>query len=173
MFDFELTEAGDLAYEEMELDGSFHLAFVLSKHKAQRISFLSIPRSTSTRKTGGQHISFKYSDEFAKYHIKPRILDDEKELQQALLFKFRTELGELNDPDVGSEFYKHIHDIIAGDKDLKKIREAAEEVASEYYPDAIVKVSYEIAKRAGNFAFQSVIVRLADEDDKLISEFMF
>lgn len=173
MFDFSLTESGDLDIESKTSFAPFHVRFTAAKYKAQHVSFLCMPKPIIRAKKKGQHITFRYTKplEEAQYIDIP--VQDNAELFQAMNIEFRTELGDVLDETVGSDFYKHIHQVIKSEGDLEKLQAVASVIVKKYFPNATTELSYEIHEDAGNFKYQSIVCRIYDESEKLIGAYIF
>ena len=173
MFDFTLTEAGDLEYENKAPFAPMHVTFTVAEYPSQHISFLSVPKPIIRPKKNGQHITFRFMPKIQESQLKDVPVQDTAEIVQAMNIEFRTELGDTLNEEIGSNFYRHIHDVVKGEEDMEKIRLAAQNIVNKYFKDAEVDASYEIHEDAGNFAFQAVVIRIYDSDEALIASYIF
>lgn len=174
MIDLELTDTGDIAWSSVSSDGRFRLRFTLAEHKGQHIHFLCMPsgKMRNLRKKEGQHIRFRFAETGEEYKIQSGLVKENQEKLQAMFIALKTELGDVNDEYVGSDFYKVRHNIIANTNDLDEIRSSAAEVVRQFFPNGTLEAEYAICPEAKNFKYQSVRFTLRDEDNKVITSFI-
>ena len=166
MFDFRLTKTGDLDCINDQPLSKFHLTFSLSKYKAQRINFVSIPNVVPPKKKGAQKIIFRTMQPMDPYKIKELNARDFEEAIQAIMIALRTELSDTIDYDIGSRLYQKRHSIFTGQEDeLKDIGLIVSSVVGSILPDASAKVEYGEHKDAGYFKFQCLIITIRYEDE--------
>lgn len=173
MFDIKLTDTGDLDLENMSFKDPFRLTFCLAEYKSQRVTFLSAPYNVPLKKNDGQKISFSFISNLDDELKQDKPVEDNEELIQAMRIAFRTEQGDILDDTVGTDFYHNFHSMIRSDADLEKIADEAAIIVADYFPDAETRISYKIAPEAENFKFQAVTITVVDENNKVLTKFVF
>ena len=174
MLDLEMTDNGDLAWSSVSSSGDFHLRFALADYKTQHIHFLCRPTSRLQNKhRKGQRIRFCFAELGEEFKVQTGLVQNEDEQLQALYIALRTELGDVNDDTVGSDFYKEAHHIIAGESDLSAIRDKAAVVVTQFFPEASLEADYVICPEGENFKFQSVKFPIKNKRDEIIASFVF
>ena len=174
MLDLEMTDNGDLAWSSVSSSGAFHLRFALADYKTQHIHFLCRPTSCLQNKhRKGQHIRFCFAEPGEEFKVQTGLVQNEDERLQALYIALRTELGDVNDDTVGSDFYKEAHHIIADANDLSAIRDKAAEVVERFFPGSVLEAEYSICPEAKNFKYQSVKFIIKDKNNEVVASFVF
>src|SRR5574344_960007 len=117
VFDFKLTDSGDLD-ESMALPISkFNLGFHLTNYALQRINFfITVRPGDNNIKTHQQRLSFKFTVP-EDYQYKQKNIEDTDEIIQAIRIALKTEIGDTYDYDIGSTLYQTKHTIYKSDED--------------------------------------------------------
>lgn len=175
MIDLEMTENGDINWSSEPSISTFRLRFALSDYKTQHIHFLCMPtsRRQNVPPKKGQHIQFRYVEHGDELKLQTGLVQEQKETLQSLYIALRTELGDVNDDTVGSDFYKVSHKIITESNDLTYIRDRAGEVVQKFFPGTLLEAEYVICPEAGNFKYQSVKFTIKDKNNEVIASFVF
>ena len=175
MIDLEMTDNGDIAWSSVPSAGTFHLRFALAEYKTQHIHFFCMPTSKMQKLTPkkGQRIRFCFVEPGEEFKVQSGLVQEQRENLQSLYIALRTELGDVNDSSVGSDFYKMSHAIIANTSDLSEIRDKADAVVQQFFPGTILEAAYIICPEAGNFKYQSVKFTIKDKDNEVITSFVF
>ena len=168
MFDFKLTQRGDISLVNNETISSFKLSFSLSKYKGQRISFL-MPQFDKIPKSYPQSVSF-YIQEKPERIMSELNLKDSKEKMQAARIELKTERKNIYNYDAGSTFFSLNHTIYKKEESLVPIREKIQEIMSKYFPNCTVKVNFKTVPE-GYFWCQTLFAAVYDSEDKLIDSF--
>lgn len=168
MFDFKLTERGDLDVEfGNELDAPQKVSFNVGAYEAQRIKFTVTPLKVPKKKSAEQRVSFRFV-EMTPTSFQESCLQDEDELAQSLMLALRTESGDVYNSDVGSKLYRLRHKTITSKKDLKKIADAASVIVDEILPGATARVIDTEYPEAGFFRYESLLLEISYGGKKLI-----
>ena len=171
MIDLELSEKGDIVCDVEQNVSQFKLSFMLSEYKGQVVQFLSIPKKIP--QNNGYEISFKYINPKTSSDLQSKRVENTDEIIQALNVALRTELGDVHDESIGSEIYKNIHNTISSNADTEKLCTIISNVVNDYFTNVSVTVTFKDDTRAGNFRYQTIVVRIEDSKGKLITEFVF
>lgn len=166
MFDFKLTEKGDLAEEAIDQFPVQKITFSVSEHDVQRISFIVTPLVVKNAPQGEQEISFRFTNQNYADFTESSV-QDEDELNQALLLALKTEANDTYDSDVGTGFYKLKHTMIKSDSDIVKLKDRASEIVRSMLPDATVEIVTKEYPDAGYFRYATCVVVIYDDDVKI------
>ncbi len=171
-----MTESGDISLSAEHNTAEFRLRFALADYSTQHIHFLCMPtsRRQSVPRKKGQHIQFRYVEHGEELKMQSGLVQEQKETLQSLYIALRTELGDVNDDSVGSDFYKVKHNIITENSDLVAIRDKAGEVVQRFFPGTTLEAEYVICPEGGNFQYQSIKFTIKGKDNGvIIASFVF
>lgn len=169
MFDLKLTGTGDIDCFMSTPLAKCRVTFGISLYGGQRIHFLTLPRQINTKKKTEQRVTFKYiADE--PFLLKSSNLDNIEECIQAIRLQFMTELQDVTDNIIGTEFYKTRHTVIKDSTGLDRIKTMATEIVTTILPEATVEVGFEAS--TGYFYCQSICIAVF-LGDTLITKFIF
>lgn len=156
MWDFKITDSGDLAFSGDILTETICVRFVTAKYPSFLLSFRT-GESTENKKLEGFVVSFDtnkkpvLSDKFAS-------ATESAEIAQAIRFRTRTELGELdNNPSIGSTLLLHKHKKVDTEKTIAQIESIVSDIVSSVTTKEFsVKAVQE--NGTGNFYCQNITV---------------
>ena len=167
MFDFKLTERGDLMLvESSAIDTKVKIDFMLSKSQPVRIDFYLDNFIEQDAK--GAKLQFEINGKNEKYHC--RTIEGTAAVQQACILRLKTELGDMkNNESIGStlESIRHqpIHDTLV----QNNINTIAKQAISDILPNAKITVAPHIEK--GNNRYEQMARISVYDEDLIVAEY--
>ncbi len=167
MFDFQLTQRGDILLISNETVSSFKLSFNISKYSGQKISFLTVMQDKPKPKHQ-QSVSF-YFQEPPKRIMSDLNIRDDKEKMQAARIELKTELKNVYNYEAGSEFYALNHTIYKNKNSLEPLQDAIKEIMDKYFPNCTIKLEFKAGD--GFFWCQTIMASVYDSNNKFLDRF--
>lgn len=166
MFDFKLTESGDLDDEEDLYYPNQKISFSVSKADVQRVKFIVTPLVAKARKCGEQNISFEFTERRPSGFAGAKV-QDEDEAVQALLLALKTEKNDTYMQDAGTELYKLRHRMVATEQGFKRLQNDVERIVKEILPDAKVVLISKDYPASAYFRYETYIIEIYDGGTKI------
>lgn len=165
MFDLALTDSGDIDFSITESLPHCKVSFLISEYNGQIVNFITTPKK-QIKATGQCKVSFEFVKEDT-YQMQAEALEDIDESIQAIKLQLRTELYDVRNNALGTNFYQYKHNVIRKDEDLEEIRYAASQIVHSILPEADVIVQFETS--SGYFYCQTVRITITMKDDFIVS----
>lgn len=170
MFDFKLTETGDLDVGAEPKTNSLKISFVLGAYPAQRIKFMYMPLEPLFRKEAPLRIQFRYNDVYEAYEHFENNVEGIEEAIQAIRIAMRTEKNDTYDLETGSNLYQKIHSR-TNKAGLADIRTEIQGIVDKFLPGTTVSVGLIESEEAKYFRYQSLQVKIS-LPDKVLATFI-
>jgi len=162
MFDLQLTNTGDIVFDEDIFPHECVVQFRLCNGVGQRVQFLCRPYKKQPKKPAGQRVSFQFGEE-DHFSMTTSSIEDINEAIQFVKTQLRTEYGDVTDNAIGTNFYTFKHNVIKKEEDLTEIQTRATEIILEILPEATVDVQFKTGK--GYFYCQNIEVTITMPDN--------
>lgn len=170
MFDFKLTDTGDLDIGAEPKTNPLKISFVLSEYPAQRIKFMYMPMEPLFKKEAPLRIQFRYNDVYEAYEYFENNVEGIEEAVQAVRIAMRTEKNDTYDLQTGSELYKRLHKRTTK-TDLAELQDYVQSIVDEFIPDTTVTAALVESEEANYFRYQSVQIKIK-QPDKVLATFI-
>lgn len=168
MFDFAITEKGDLVFEDQPKTNKLKIDFAISNHQAIKINFFVSPVSQVIPVNNNFKISFKTKKAIAAAKHKVSAVEGKDYVAQQIAIKTKTEITDLaNRKEIGSRLSTMRHCNINSPSNLSKIQDIVYDSIKDILPYAEIVAKNETG--IGPFSYQNITVHIFNNNEKIYS----